>query len=106
HGAVWAGGQWAFLEYAQRAGARALANTAPLPAHGDYVVISRLSYYGHFDELPLQREYLYSKVDRRCGVFVLNRELHAGFFSNRFGYLPFAIGCGEVDRYDVYRVLP
>jgi hypothetical protein len=44
-------------------------------------------------------------VDRRCGVFVLNRALHAGFFSNRFGYLPFAIGCAELNRYDVYRIL-
>jgi hypothetical protein len=104
--AVWAGGQWAFLEYAQRAGARPLADTPPLPRPGDYVVVSRLSYYGGFDRSSLAREYLYSTPDRRCGVFVLNRALHAGFFSNRFGYLPFAIGCGEVDRYDVYRILP
>ena len=29
---VWAGGQWAFLAYAEDAGANALANTPPLPA--------------------------------------------------------------------------
>jgi hypothetical protein len=64
-----------------------------------------LSYYGRLDQFPIHRELLYSRSDRRCGVFVLNRALHAGFFSNRFGYLPFSIGCGEVDRYDLYRVL-
>jgi len=104
-GAVWAGGQWAFLEYAQRAGARALGNQAPFPRPGDYVLISRLDYYGKFDRLPFGRELLYSRSDLRCGVFVLNRPLRAGFFSNRFGYLPFALGCGELNRYDLYRVV-
>ena len=103
---VWAGGQWAFLEYAQRAGAQALANQPPLPRPGDFILISALDYYGELNRMPIDREYLYSTADRRCGVFVLNRAMHAGFFSNRFGYLPFAIGCGEVDRYDLYRVLP
>jgi hypothetical protein len=103
---VWAGGEWAFLHYAQLAGARALANTPPLPAPGDLVVISRLSYYGRFDTQPFERELVGLFPDRRCGVFVLNRPLRAGFYSNRLGYLPFAIGCAEVDRYDIYRVLP
>jgi hypothetical protein len=88
-----------------RAGARPLANQPPLPAPGDYFLISRLSYFGNFDSLPIGREFLYSVPDSRCGAFVLNRALHAGFFSNRFGYLPFAIGCGELDRYDMYRVV-
>ena len=102
---VWAGGQWAFLEYAQRAGAKALGNTPPLPQAGGRIVISRLDYYGRFEELPFRRELLGVFVDRRCGVFVLNRAMHAGFYSSRFGYLPFAVGCGELNRYEVYRRL-
>jgi 4-amino-4-deoxy-L-arabinose transferase-like glycosyltransferase len=101
---VWAGGQWAFLEYAQRAGAKALANTPPLPQPGDTIVISRLDYYGRLDQLPFQRDLVSTTSDWRCGIFVLNRHLSAGFYSNRFGYLPFAIGCGEVNRYDTYIV--
>ncbi|MDE3165357.1 MAG: hypothetical protein KGN36_06090, partial [Acidobacteriota bacterium] len=104
-GTVWAAGQWAFLEYAQRAGALPLANQPPYPRRGDFIVVSRLDYYGKLDSLPLYRDYLYTIEDRRCGVFVLNRAMHAGFFSNRFGYLPFAVGCGVVNRYDMYRVL-
>jgi hypothetical protein len=103
---VWAGGQWAFLGYAEDAGAKALGNTPPLPGPGDTIVVSRLDYYGMLDRLPIRRELLHTRTDERCGVFVLNRRLKAGFFSNRFGYLPFAIGCGEVNAYDVYRVLP
>jgi hypothetical protein len=103
---VWAGGQWAFLAYAEDAGAKALANTPPLPHPGDYVVISRLDYYGKLATLPFNRELLMTQPDERCGIFVLNRRLKAGFYSNRFGYLPFAIGCGEVNAYDLYRVLP
>ena len=103
---VWAGGQWAFLAYAEDAGAKALANTPPLPEPGDTIVVSRLDYYGMLDRLPFRRELLNTQTDRRCGVFVLNRRLSAGFYSIRFGYLPFAIGCGEVNAYDLYRVLP
>jgi hypothetical protein len=103
---VWAGGQWAFLAYAEDAGARALANTPPLPEPGDTIVVSRLDYYGMLDRLPFRRELLNTQPDRRCGVFVLNRRLSAGFYSIRFGYLPFAIGCAEVNAYDIYRVLP
>jgi hypothetical protein len=103
---VWAGGQWAFLAYAEEAGAQALANTPPLPGPGDIIVVSRLDYYGMLFRLPIRLDLLHTRTDRRCGVFVLNRRLGAGFYSNRFGYLPFAIGCGEVNAYDVYRVLP
>jgi hypothetical protein len=103
---VWAGGQWAFLAYAEQAGARALGNTPPLPEPGDTIVVSRLDYYGMLDRLPFRRELLNTQTDRRCGVFVLNRGLNAGFFSNRFGYLPCAIGCAEVNAYDLYRVMP
>jgi hypothetical protein len=101
---VWAGGQWTFLHYAERAGARALGNTPPLPQLADLVVISRLDYYGRFKDLPFERDLVSTWVDRRCGVFVLNRSLAAGFFSNRFGFLPFSLGCAELNRYDVYRV--
>jgi hypothetical protein len=103
---VWAGGQWAFLAYAEEAGAKALANTPPLPGPGEIIVVSRLDYYGMLLRMPIRLELLNTQTDRRCGVFVLNRRLAAGFYSNRFGYLPFAIGCGEVNAYDLYRVLP
>lgn len=105
-GTVWAAGQWAFLGYAQQAGAQPLANTDPLPKPGDTIVVSRLDYYGKLDQLLPRRDFLNSQIDRRCGVFVMNRPLAAGFYSIRFGYLPFAIGCSELNRYDEYRVLP
>jgi hypothetical protein len=103
---VWAGGQWAFIHYAEEAGAQPLANTPPLPQPGDEIVVSRLDYYGKLNQLPIRKELLNTSFDSRCGVFVLNRRFHAGFFSNRFGYLPFAFGCGELNAYDLYRVLP
>jgi hypothetical protein len=102
---VWAGGSWSFDEYARRAGAKPLANQAPFPSPGDFVVISAKEYNGKFEELPFRREFLYSIGDRRCGVFVLNRDMRAGFYSNRFGYLPFTVGCGEINRFDVYRAI-
>ena len=56
--------------------------------------------------MPIHLEPVDAWTDDRCGVFVLNRELGAGFFSNHWGYLPFAIGCEAVDTYDTYRVSP
>jgi hypothetical protein len=103
---VWAGGQWAFLGYAQKAGARPLANTPPLPQPGDFIVVSRLDYYGKLDNLPLRLDLVNVRQDDGCGVFIMNRRLSAGFYSNRFGYLPFALGCTQLNRYDVFRVLP
>jgi hypothetical protein len=67
-------------------------------------VISRLDYYGRFNEMPFQRDLVSTSIDQRCGVFILNRKLAAGFYSNRFGVLPFSVGCAEVNRYDIYRV--
>ncbi len=103
---VWAGGQWAFLAYAEDAGAQPLANTPPLPQPGDEIVVSRLDYYGMLNRLPIHKELLNTQFDTRCTVFVLNRRFRAGFYSIRFGYLPFALGCGELNAYDLYRVLP
>jgi hypothetical protein len=104
--AVWAGGQWAFLGYAQTAGARPLANTPPLPQPGDFIVVSRLDYFGKLNTLPLRLDLVNVRQEDRCGIFVMNRSLSAGFYSNRFGYLPFAAGCAQLNRYDVFRVLP
>jgi hypothetical protein len=101
---VWAAGQWAFLHYAQRAGARALANTAPLPKPGDFIAVSTLDYFGRLHRLPIKMDLVHAESDRRFGVFVLNRALKAGFYGNRFGYLPFVVGRGEVNRYEVWRV--
>jgi len=104
---VWAGGQWAFLEYAELGGAKALANTPPLPRPGDYIVISHADDTGVLRRIPIHRQLLTTQSDRRCGVFVLNEPLRAGFFSSGWdGYLPFVIGCGEVNAYDLYRVSP
>lgn len=104
-GTVWAGGSWAFDEYARRAGAQPLANQPPFPKPGDFVLISTKEYNGRFETLPIGREFLYAISDRRCGVFVLNRDMHAGYFCNRFGYLPFTVGCGELNRFEMYRVV-
>jgi hypothetical protein len=76
-----------------------------LPRPGDLVVISRLDYYGRFAEMPFARDLVATVVDQRCGVFVMNRRLAAGFYSTRFGFLPVAVGCGEVNRYDFYKVV-
>ena len=103
---VWAGGQWAFLGYAEKAGALALANQPPLPQPGDLIVVSRLDYYGRLAQLPIATKLIGTHPDSRCTFFVLNRKFSAGFYSTRFGYLPVAYGCGEVNRYDTYLVLP
>ena len=77
-----------------------------MPQPGDFIVVSRLDYFGKLNTLPLRLDPINVRQDDRCGVFVMNRRLSAGFYSNRFGYLPFALGCAQLNRYDVFRVLP
>ncbi len=105
---VWAGGQWAFLAYAGGCrGATATGQYAALAGprrHHRHQPAGLLRNDGSPSYPP--RAAQYANRPRAAAHFVLNRHFGAGFYSIRFGYLPFAIGCGEVNAYDLYRVLP
>ncbi len=98
---VWFDGHWGFQWYAEQAGARCLTATPPHPARGDLAVSSLRSMGGVIAGFP-RRRLLASLSDDAPGGRLMSREDGAGFFSNDWGYLPWAWGTGELDRFDLW----
>ena len=100
---VWFNGHWGFQWYAEKAGARPLTATPPHPHWGDLVIASRHAEGELMSALP-NRRLVQAMDDTRPGGRVMSRALHAGFFSNGWGYLPWAWGRDPVDRYEVWSI--
>jgi hypothetical protein len=103
---VWYDGYWGFQWYAEAAGARRWTPRPPQPGPGDLVVTSARR------PLPLDREAFAGLVhigrheDRRPGGRVMDLDSGAGFFTNRWGHLPWAWGDGLVDAVDLWLAPP
>jgi 4-amino-4-deoxy-L-arabinose transferase-like glycosyltransferase len=107
---VWITPHWGFQWYAERAGGRPMTLQPPHPAPGDLVVTSdntdqsvlvlralSLSYPGRLQQL--------ARIEERAqGGRVMDAGLNAGFFSNNWGFLPWAWGDGLVDGFDLLRI--
>jgi hypothetical protein len=105
---VWFNGHWGFQWYAERAGARPLTAAAPHPQWGDLVVSSR-----HAEEEMMgaifmrampKRRLVAAEDDASGGGRLMSRRHGAGFFSNSWGYLPWAWGRDPVDRYELWSI--
>jgi hypothetical protein len=101
---VWFAGHWGFQWYAEDAGAEPVTRRPPLPQPGDIIVVSEADYplfaqdwtaRTVLDRVPYTGDSVGRIMDLAAG---------AGFFSNRFGYLPWAPGAGEANRFEVWRV--
>ncbi len=100
---VWFFGQWGFHWYAERAGARPLT-LGVVPADGDLIVHSRND--GRDLPFPLCRRRLAdSFVDSSAGGRILSRDAWAGFFTPRFGLLPWGWADDVFVRYEAWRVI-
>jgi hypothetical protein len=100
---VWFDGHWGFQWYAEKAGARPLTVEPPHPRSGDLIVSSALTGLGFLDNFP-QRRFLGSVTDTRPGGRVMNRDARAGFYTNDFGYLPWAWSTEPIDRYELWSI--
>jgi hypothetical protein len=101
---VWYVGQWGFQWYAEEAGARFFPLEPPFPGDGD-LVVACLECEPHLEvremeALVLEREFRYQEPGGRT----MNKPSGAGFFSNSWGYLPWAWGDGLVEGFDAFRV--
>jgi 4-amino-4-deoxy-L-arabinose transferase-like glycosyltransferase len=100
---VWFNGHWGFQWYAERAGARPLTTTPPHPRWGDLVIATRHAEDEMMGAMP-HRRLIETLEDVRPGGRVMSRTHDAGFFSNGWGYLPWAWGSDPVDRYEVWSI--
>jgi hypothetical protein len=106
---VWFLGHWGFQWYAQRAGARPVTITPPYPEPGD-LLVTPSSGEAQFRLLRMlqarhpRTAHLARVEDARPGGRVMSPAAGAGFYSNSFGFLPWAWGREPVDTYDLWRL--
>jgi hypothetical protein len=103
---VWYVGHWGFQWYAEKAGARYFNSTPPYPAIGD-LVVSSLNSEPSLEVEEMDALFRLRRVeDRRPGGRVMSRKAGSGFFSNTWGYLPWAWGDDVNDAFDLWIVSP
>jgi 4-amino-4-deoxy-L-arabinose transferase-like glycosyltransferase len=100
---VWFAGHWGFQWYAEKAGARCLTITPPLPLHGD-LAVSSLRSFGHAIQLFPQRKLLATLEAGDPGGRIMSMNLGSGFYSNTWGYLPWAWGDEVLDSFSLWEL--
>ncbi len=100
---VWFAGHWGFQWYAEKAGARCLTITPPRPLAGD-LAVSSLRSFGHAIHLFPDRKLLATIEGSEPGGRIMSMNLGSGFFSNYWGYLPWAWGDEVLDRFDLWEL--
>ena len=106
NGSVWYVGEWGFRYYMERAGARYLRSDDERPTTGDVIVRPEIA--GLHDlapgvrarATPIQRLELLG----RWPIRLLSFDAKAGFYSNHWGYLPWAISRAPLERIEVFEV--
>jgi 4-amino-4-deoxy-L-arabinose transferase-like glycosyltransferase len=103
---VWYVGQWGFQWYAERAGAQCLSAVPPYPAPGDVIVSCQ--HCGPPVDMSALRSILVPIArleDTTPGGRLMDMDSGAGFYSNYWGYLPWAWSDGPVEIVDVWRLV-
>jgi hypothetical protein len=103
---VWFVGHWGFQWYAEGAGGRFFPIKPPLPQPGDIVVASEMSEPHVVVEGQDWLRHVGRVVFHEPGGRSMDKSLGVGFFSNRWGYLPWGRGHGMFERFDVFVVEP
>ena len=98
---LWFEGHWGFQYYMQQCAAKALDYNASSLLVGDLVVIP--SNNTSINDLPraIMRQVDATELRPNLHVAIMNREKGAGFYSDLWGPLPFAVGSISPERYYV-----
>ena len=103
---VWYVGVWGFKWYAEKAGARCYSNIPPYPAIGDLLVFHS-NRSNPFSRGNLEGFTLLAKVDdREPGGRIMSKNAGAGFYSNDWGYLPWAWSDDVNDAVELWLITP
>jgi hypothetical protein len=101
---VWFAGHWGFQWYAERAGASPMTLEPPRPRTGDTIIASEIDQALIARQPPANLRV----IERLCHPSsrigrVMDLGGGAGFFSNRFGYLPWVWGSREASCFEVWK---
>jgi len=102
---AWYSGQWALTWYGEQAGASCLSINAPYPQSGDIIVAGEVEGGASLvQRMDLKLRLLGTVSSDRPGIRIMNPQAHAGFYSNYFGYLPWAWAKDAVNTYFIWQV--
>ena len=103
---VWFNGHWGFQWYAEQAGARCLAINQPLPSPGALVFSAERSE-AVLALSEMKGFVLVRRLQDATPGGRINSSIHgSGFYSNAWGYLPWAWGSDPIEIIDIYRFSP
>lgn len=100
---VWIAGHWGYQWYAERAGARYLTRLEDV-RQGDLLVVDRQADSERtLRGIPwYRRRLVHWMSDDTPGGRIISRAAGAGFYSNGYGYFPWAWGSDDIDRFEVW----
>jgi hypothetical protein len=101
---VWYVGHWGFQWYADKAGARFFSIRRPYPAAGDLIVASAACIPNIKIREGGPLVHVARIESREPGGRLMDQTTGAGFYSNGWGYLPWAWGDSLLEAFDVWRV--
>lgn len=102
---AWYAGQWALTFYAEHAGAACLSIHPPYPQTGDVIVAGDMEGGAELvARFGLNLHLLLTFQSNDPGMRIMNPVAHAGFYSNYFGYLPWAWSSEPVNTYYLWSV--
>jgi hypothetical protein len=102
---VWYAGQWGIYWYAAEAGATLVVPGVAEPGRGDLLLTEQFDHYRNplLDRYPTRR-LVAERVFGWTGGRVMSFRHPTGLYSNVFGPLPWTLGSGEVDRFELWRI--
>lgn len=104
-GTLWFEGHWGFQYYMQMVGAKPLDYTNPKLKKGDIVIVpatnSNLRPIFKHLALPIKT----FQFDTLSFLSTMNGQFGAGFYTDRFGSLPFIFGRNISENYYAYRMI-
>ena len=103
---VWHAGAWAFLWYAEKAGASCLVLDPPGPKPGDILIAGEEEQHdlSFFDALAPHKRLLRTIRPAAPGGRVMNMAIHAGFYSSGYGYLPWRWSSAPINTYRIWLI--
>jgi len=102
-GQVWFQGHWGFQYYMEQSGAKPMDGTRFTAKVGDVVVVptTNTNTFGLPAQWPRREVF---EVSSTRWISTMNHELGAGFYTDVYGPLPFAIGTVRPERFEVFEI--
>jgi hypothetical protein len=101
---VWFAGQWGVYWYALQAGATVVMPDVSEPAPGDLLLTEQFESPNPILDRYPRRQLVRERVFAWDGGRVMSLRSHAGLYTNNLGPLPWSLGSGEVDRFQLWRI--